>query len=151
MTHTCFSVCTWLAASPAPLYSRIVSTMSPISRWISGDRISSTGTGAATLRSTGCPSRATFRMAIDSSCCFSADERIVAYAPRASGPPGPRVPARPRAARSCPGQAAALVLAAGAAGARVVAADLRAGGADRQRRGEEPLGIAVALGQARHL
>src|SRR5262245_21164865 len=88
ITQTCFKTWTWLAASPAPLYSRMVSTMSSINRWFSGDRISLMGIGSATLRSAGCPSRATLRMAIVSTC-----GRIV---PR----PLPS-PLRTRGVRSC--------------------------------------------------
>src|SRR2546430_6554233 len=66
MTAICLSVCTWFAASPAPSYSRMVSIMSSMSRWISGVRTSSGGTGLAGRRSTGWPRRATFRIAMTS-------------------------------------------------------------------------------------
>src|SRR5438046_1548351 len=42
----------------------MVSTMSSMSRWTSGERISSGGTGFATWRRTGWPRRATFRIAM---------------------------------------------------------------------------------------
>src|SRR5262245_22200793 len=50
--------------------------MSSMNRCVSDDLISGTGTGSAGLRSTGCPSRATFRMAISR---LSLRARIVAY------------------------------------------------------------------------
>src|SRR3989304_4593077 len=53
MTAICLRVWTWVAERPAPLYSRIVSIMSSISRWVSDTRISGTGTGARPARSTG--------------------------------------------------------------------------------------------------
>jgi hypothetical protein len=49
---------------PTPSYSRMVSTMSSMNRWVSGLEISAAGTGSATRRSTGCPRRATFRIAM---------------------------------------------------------------------------------------
>src|SRR5262249_26413806 len=63
---------TWTcgAASPAPSYSAIVSSMSSMSCWISGARMASGDTDSATWRRTGCPSRATFRIAM-SSCSRS--------------------------------------------------------------------------------
>src|SRR5262245_64604966 len=64
--------------------------MSSTSRWKSADRISLTGTGVATFRNTGCPSRATFRMAMS-----VPRDRIVPYAPRRS--------LRPRRAESSSG------------------------------------------------
>jgi len=42
-----------VAASPAPSYSRIVSIMSSMSRWVAGERIDRGSTGSATCRSTG--------------------------------------------------------------------------------------------------
>src|SRR5213592_2911007 len=64
MTAICLAVCTWFAARPAPSYSRMVSIMSSMSRWTSGERISSGGTGFATWRRMGWPRRATFRIAM---------------------------------------------------------------------------------------
>src|SRR4051812_20963606 len=47
-----------------PPYSSIVSIMSAISRWISGERISSGERSRAGVRRTGWPIRATLRMAM---------------------------------------------------------------------------------------
>src|SRR5579883_2405984 len=59
---------TWGAARPAPSYSAMVSSMSSMSRCTSGAPMPSGGTGAATRRSTGCPSRATRRTAMLPPC-----------------------------------------------------------------------------------
>src|SRR5947208_3174183 len=67
MTATWRSVWTWFAARPAPSYSRMVSTMSSMNRWTSGERISLGGIGSATWRRMGWPRRATFRIAMTSS------------------------------------------------------------------------------------
>src|SRR2546429_9507181 len=67
MTATWRSVWTWFAARPAPSYSRMVSTMSSMNRWTSGERISLGGIGPATLRRMGVPKRATLRIAMSSS------------------------------------------------------------------------------------
>src|SRR5215472_13168342 len=64
MTAICLSVCTWVAASPAPSYSRMVSTMSSMSRCTAAVRSDAGSTRSATFRSTGCPRRATFKIAI---------------------------------------------------------------------------------------
>src|SRR3954453_10878886 len=53
--------CTWLAAMPAPLAARIVSTMSSISCWISGEASSSDVSMRVGWRSTGCPTVAILR------------------------------------------------------------------------------------------
>src|SRR5216117_398551 len=82
----------------------MVSTMSSINHWISGDRISLAGIGAATCRSTGCPSRATLRMAIVSTC-----GRIVPYALR-----------RPDEAAGCPPRFRSRLLPLGAVAVRLV-------------------------------
>src|SRR5262249_61918462 len=69
ITQICLSTCTCGAASPAPVYSRMVSTRSSMKRCVSGDRISSRGTGSDGWRSTGCPRRATLSMAISGILC----------------------------------------------------------------------------------
>src|SRR5262245_51264756 len=46
----------------------MVSNMSSIRRWTSGEAMASGDTGSATLRNTGCPSRATLRIAIRFRC-----------------------------------------------------------------------------------
>src|SRR5262245_54691555 len=56
--------CTCGAASPTPWYSFIVSSMSSTSCWTFGVLMSEGCSGRARARSTGCPIRATFRIAI---------------------------------------------------------------------------------------
>src|SRR3990170_6426255 len=82
MTQTCWSTWTWFAASPAPSYSRMVSIMSSMSRCVSGARMASSGTGRAGCRSTGCPRRATFRIAMPSILLLDLD---LAHLPHALG------------------------------------------------------------------
>src|SRR5580658_3439265 len=64
MTQMRTGSCTWFAAIPAPAASRIVSTMSSMSRWIGGLASSSRVTSRARWRSTGCPMVAIFLSAI---------------------------------------------------------------------------------------
>src|SRR5262249_59679272 len=60
------------------LCSRMVSIMSSMSRWVWAERISLAGTGSEIFLSTGCPRRATFKIAIG-----SPRGRIVAQGSRA--------------------------------------------------------------------
>src|SRR4051812_22835998 len=59
--------CTWLAAMPAPLAARIVSIVSSISCWISGEASSSRISTRVGWRSTGCPTVAILRTVTRSS------------------------------------------------------------------------------------
>ncbi len=63
-TNTRSPTCTCGAASPTPWYSFIVSNMSSMSFWNSGERISAGSTARARARSTGWPIRATLRIAL---------------------------------------------------------------------------------------
>src|SRR5579885_1248671 len=97
------------AARPAPSYSAMVSSMSSMSRCTSGAPMPSGGTGAATRRSTGCPSRATRRTAMPP--CW-----------QTGPPPASRLTARPVGPRASPA-VPSLADAAVAAGWAIVALD----------------------------
>src|SRR5579885_3616101 len=84
---------TWGAARPAPSYSAMVSSMSSMSRCTSGAPMPSGGTGAATRRSTGCPSRATRRTAMLPPCWQTGPPPASRLTARPAGPkPSAAVP-----------------------------------------------------------